>query len=650
MCTKSAPHVTRRKLLLQSARISAGLAAIMHLPLSLAQPVAAAGDSGTAIPLPRRKARVLPLDVVHLDQGPFAEATERNRVYVLSLEPDRFLHHFRATAGLQPKADTYGGWEVKVGRMLGHYLSACSMYLQVTGSPEFAHRQDYVVEELAACQKANGNGYVGGVPDANRIFHEIGAGKIYIDKVGLNGVHAPWYMLHKMCAGLRDAYAYGQNRQALSVLSGFSEWTIGLTEPLSDADMQKMLEDEHGGMNEIFADMYAITRDDKYLTVSKRFNHRSVLDPLTHGVDDLDGLHANTQIPTVLGLYTQYEVSGDALAKRGGEFFWKTVTQNRSYVIGGDSDKEHFYPRGQMGQNLTPATAETCNSYNMVKLTDRLFADNPREALASFQERVLWNHILASLDKTTPGMTYYMSLTPGHFKTFSTPYDSFWCCVGTGMENHAKYGESLYFTSANELWINQFVASSVTWKERGLHLKQSTTFPLEPRSEWKVTCDKPTEAVIYLRHPTWAADGFAVTVNDKKVDGSAGGYLRLKRVWHAGDTIKAELPMRLAVEPMRDDPSWNAVMYGPIVLAGLLGDEQIPASAPYAKGDQLQFRSVPDPVVPKLAGPAPKINDWLQQVSPLEFQTANTSEAVPLRFVPLANITRERYSVYWKLS
>jgi DUF1680 family protein len=588
---------------------------------------------------------------VHLEEGPFAQAMERNRVYLLSLEPDRFLHHFRTTAGLPPKADTYGGWEVKVGRMLGHYLSACSMSLRATGSSEFQQRQDYVVRELAACQKANGNGYVGGVPDAKRIFGEIGAGKIYIDKTGLNGVHAPWYMLHKMSAGLRDAYAYGQNRQALAVLTGFTDWTWGLTEPLSDAAMQKMLDDEHGGMNEIFADMYAITRNTKYLTLSKRFNHRVVLDPLTHEVDDLDGLHANTQIPTVLGLYTQYEVSGDPSAKRGGEFFWETVTRNRSYVIGGDSDKEHFYPRGQMGKNLTPATAETCNSYNMVKLTDRLFADNPREKLAAYQERVLWNHILASLDTTTHGMTYYMSLTPGHFKTFSTPYDSFWCCVGTGMENHAKYGESLYFTSRNELWINQFIASTVTWKERGLQLTQSTSFPLEPRSEWKVTCEKATEAVIYLRHPTWAADGFAVTINDKKVVGSAPGeYLKLKRVWHTGDTIKAALPMRLAVEPMRDDPSWNAILYGPIVLAGLLGSKQMPPAAPYAEADQLQFRSVPDPAVPKLAGPASKVNDWLKQVGPLEFQSADTSNVEPLRFIPLANVTKDRYSVYWKLS
>jgi hypothetical protein len=289
--------------------------------------------------------------------------------------------------------------------MLGNYLSTCSMYARATNSLEFKQRQDYVVDELAACQRANGNGYVGGVPEANRIFHEIALDNIYIDKVGLNGVYAPWYMLHKMCAGLRDAYVYGGNQKALTVLTRFSDWAWGLTERLSDAYMQKMLEAEHGGMNEVFADLCAITDNKRYLSLSFRFNHRAVLDPLTRGVDDLDGLHANAQIPTVLGLFAQYELTGNRAARRGGEFFWKTVSQYRSYVIGGNSDKEEFFKIGEMGQHLSAATAETCNSYNMVKLTDRLFADNPKEQLAAYQERVLWNDILASQDRTTHGMT-----------------------------------------------------------------------------------------------------------------------------------------------------------------------------------------------------------------------------------------------------
>lgn len=653
MLTKNSPAISRRELLLRTAGATTYSAIMGSLSHSLAESFTnkAENSQQEGIPIPVRRARIFALDEVRLEHGPYREAMERNSDYLLSLDPNRFLHFFLTTAGLPPKGDPYGGWETKVGRMLGHYLSACSMYLRATNVPQFKQRQDYVVGELAACQRANGNGYVGGVPEADRIFHEIAAGNIYIDRRGLNGVHAPWYMLHKMCAGLRDAYAYGGNRQALTVLTGFSDWAWTLTDRLSDADMQKMLEAEYGGMNEVFADLYAITGNNRYLVLSRRFNRRAVLDPLTHGIDDLDGLHANTQIPAVLGLYAQYEVTGDREAKRGGEFFWKTVTMNRSYVIGGNSDKEHFYKIGQMGQNLSPATAETCNSYNMVKLTDRLFADDPREELAAYQERVLWNDILASQDKTTPGMTYYMSLTPGHFKTFSTPFDSFWCCVGTGMENHAKYGESLYFSSAHELWINQFIASAVQWKERGIQLVQSTSFPREPRSEWKVLCEKPVDAVIYLRHPKWASNGFAVTVNGKPVNGSIpGSYLKLKRTWKNNDMIVASLPMELAVEPMPDDPSWNAILYGPIVLVGLLGTKQMPPEAPYADGNQLAFRSVPDPPVPTLTAATSKINEWLNKTGALEFETSETSTREAMHFVPLANVTKERYSVYWKLS
>jgi DUF1680 family protein len=649
MCTRPGFDFTRRSLLLQAARISAGIAVAARFPGLQAQTVSLHSD--TSFGISRRKAQIFSLDAVELGAGPFKEAMERNGLYLLSLDPDRFLHYFRSTAGLAPKADTYGGWEIKVGRMLGHYLSACSMYVRATRSQDFKQRQDYVVDQLALCQKANGDGYVGGVPDAHRIFSEIAKGNIYLDRGSLNGVHAPWYMLHKMCAGLRDAYAYGQSEQALAVLAGFSDWCSGLTGPLSDTEMQKMLEAEHGGMNEIFADMYGITGKNQYITLSKRFNHRLVLDPLTRGIDDLDGLHANTQIPTVIGLYVQYEVTGDNAAKEGGEFFWDTVTQNRSYVIGGDSDKEHFYPIGQMGNNLSPATAETCNSYNMVKLTDRLFAGGPREELAAYNERVLWNDILASQDKSTPGMTYYMSLAPGHFKTFSTPYESFWCCVGTGMENHAKYGESIYFSSPSELWINQFIPSTVNWEEMKMRLVQSTTFPLEQQSEWRLSCEKPTKAIIYVRHPKWIAEDFAVKVNGKSTGKSKpGAYHKLERTWHDGDVITAALPMRLTIETMKDDQSWNAILYGPIVLVGLLGREGMPQEAPYAANNQLQFRSVPDPDVPSLVVAGQRLEKWMKRTGPIEFTTSVAPDHETIRFVPLANITNERYSVYWKLS
>ena len=641
--------VTRRIMLQRTAQFSASKAIAAQTPWLVALNRSTEEKAKVQTNAPRRPIPLFSLDEVQLGVGPYREAMERNRRYVLSLDPDRFLHHFRATAGLAPKAEAYGGWEIKVGRMLGHYLSACSMYARATGGAEFHQRVTYVTSELAACQQANGDGYVGGIPDGRRIFGEIAAGKIYVDRVGLNGVHAPWYMLHKMCAGLRDAYSYGQNRQALGVLTEFGDWCSNLIRPLSEADMQKMLEDEHGGMNEIFADLYVFTGRDQYLALSRRFNHTSVLEPLTRGVDDLDGLHANTQIPTVIGLYRQFEVAGDRAAGRGGEFFWETVVGNRSYVIGGNSDKERFYPIGEMGKNLSPATAETCNSYNMVKLTDRLFANLPRETLAAYNERVLWNHILASQDKTTPGLTYYMSLTPGHFKTFSTPYESFWCCVGTGMENHAKYGESIYFATDDGLWINQFIASSVYWKDRGIRLHQETRFPFEQRVQWTLQADRPVTTTVHIRHPEWT-EGLVVKVNGEAQGKSIpGSYLSIKRRWRDGDQISAELPLRLRIERMKDDPNWVAICYGPIVLAGLLGRDAMPPAAPYAGSNQLEYRSVVDPVMPFLAGDT-DVESWLEKIGAVEFATRAAPGSARIRFVPLADITNERYSVYWRLN
>jgi DUF1680 family protein len=643
---------SRRALLAQSAKLAGGIALFARNSLAF---IERSHDSTEGqmrgIPDAPRKARVFGLDSVLLTEGPFFDAMQRDRNYLLSLDSDRFLHYFRTTAGLNAKAEPYGGWEERVGRMLGHYLSACSMFGCTTGDNAFIERRRHIVSELEECQRANGNGYVGGVVDARRIFREICDGKIYIDRIGLNGVHAPWYMLHKMCAGLRDAYTYEDDDQALKVLTGFGDWAFALTDHLSVNDMQTMLREEHGGMNEVFADLYAITGKNKYLTLSRRFNHKAVLEPLTHGSDDLDGLHANTQIPKVIGLYRQYEVAGDLHAQSGGEFFWATVVQSRSYVIGGDSDKEHFYPKGKMGDHLSPATAETCNSYNMIKLTDRLFADNPREHLAAFTERVLWNHILASVDDRTPGMIYFMPLKPGHFKTFSTPDRSFWCCVGTGMENHAKYGESIYFHSDEALWINQFIASEVFWNEKKMRLLQRTSFPHVPRSKWIVQCARPVQAAIYLRHPKWAGAGFEVMINEKPGGHSEpGSYLRLERIWRDGDVLSAQLPMNLRLDPMPDDPSLFAIHYGPLVLAGLLGRDGMPLDAPYAASDQLQYATVPAPDVPCVTAPGRDPAKWLTQTGPLEFAGTSSTSGAPIRFVPLASIFRDRYSVYWKFA
>ena len=446
-------------------------------------PVTAQAEAPPASPVNASYAGVAPFPLampfdladVQLLDSPFKLAMERDSVYLLSLEPDRFLHNFRLIAGLPPKAPIYGGWESQpsgAGRCLGHYLSALAIQFRSSGDDRFKDRLAYLVDELKLCQDQNGDGYLAGMLTAKAEFADIVRG----DGNGLKGQH-PWYILHKLYAGLRDAYLLSGNQKALTVLIGMSDWAIRVTEALSDEQFQIMLRQEPGGMREVMADVYAITGDKRYLVLSERFYHHAVEDPLAKRQDDLRGLHANTQIPKIIGDARAYELTGEAQARAISEYFWETVVHHHSFVIGGNSVDEHFSAPGQIASHLTPMTAETCNTYNMLKLTRHLFTWDPRVEFADYYERALYNHILASVGPEPGQFTYYVSLKPGHHKSFSTPYESFWCCVGTGMENHVKYGDSIYFHDDDTLFVNLFIPSVLTWREKGLTITQTTKYP-----------------------------------------------------------------------------------------------------------------------------------------------------------------------------
>jgi len=397
---------------------------------------------GPKVPI---KAHAFSLHDVRLGEGPFKRAMDLDAKYLLDLEPDRLLSRFRETAGLKPKGKIYGGWESRglSGHTLGHYVSACSMMYAASGDKRFLERVNYIVDELAECQQAHGNGYVGGIPDAKRIFDEVEAGKLKTANFGLNGGWVPWYNLHKLYAGLIDAYRYCDNDKAKKVVTDLADWADKVTGKLSDEKFQSMLRCEHGGMNEALADVYAVTGDKKHLDLAGRFNHRSVIDPLSKREDQLEGLHANTQVPKLIGAARQYELNGKAELRTAAEFFWEVVSQHRSYVNGGNSDAEHFRKKGELWKHLSSRTAETCNTYNMLKLTRHLFAWTGDRRYADYYERALYNHILASQDPKKGMMIYFCSLKPGHFHTYNKPYDSFWCCTGSGIENHVKYGDSI---------------------------------------------------------------------------------------------------------------------------------------------------------------------------------------------------------------
>ncbi|MHC4694374.1 MAG: beta-L-arabinofuranosidase domain-containing protein [Planctomycetota bacterium] len=507
------------------------------------------------------KARAFPLQDVRLLDGPFKHAMELDQRYLLSLDVDRLLHTFRLNAGLPSSAKPLGGWEEPKGELrghsIGHYMTACAMMYASTGDEQLKAKGNAVVSGLAKCQVKIGSGYLSAYPE--EFFDRVEAGI---------RVWAPYYTLHKIYAGLLDMYVYCDNQQALEVCKKFADWVIARNEPLSREKMQKMLDTEHGGMNEVLANLYALTGEQKYLKIALRFNHMAVIGPASKRQDKLTGLHANTQVPKFIGTARQYELTGHPWLKTASTFFWDTVVNERSYVIGGHSDGERFSPKEKLSEALGPSTTETCNTYNMLKLTRHLFCWEPRAEYADYYERALYNHILASQNPQTGMMCYYVPLRSGSQKTYNNPFNSFWCCTGTGIENHAMYGGSIYFHDDENLWVNLFIASELNWRAKGLRIFQETKYPRQARTQLLFRCKQSVRLNLNIRHPSWAVSGFEIRVNGRKVAESSkpGSYATLSRDFKGGDIVEVRMPFSLRTEGFCDNPKRFAFMEGPLVL------------------------------------------------------------------------------------
>src|SRR5476651_2393126 len=421
------------------------------------------------------------LNQVQLLQSPFLSAEQTDLTYMLKLEPDRLLAPFLREAGLKPKAQSYGNWESTGldGHTAGHYLTALAQMYAAEGSAECKKRLDYMVSELGRCQDNNKNGYVGGVPGGMHMWALVKTG----DFSEFNRKWVPWYNLHKLFAGLRDCYLLAGSEQAKNEFLRLADWTNDETSGLSDKQMQSMLNMEHGGMDEVLADAYALTGDKKYLALAERFCHKQILDPLEHHIDNLTGLHANTQIPKVIGFERIAELSNDNKNASAASFFWQTVVNNRTISIGGNSVKEHFNPAGNFESMVESEQGpETCNSNNMLKLSKMLFLDEGKPEYIDFYERLLYNHILSSQHPVTGGFVYFTPIHPQHYRVYSTADESFWCCVGTGLENHGKYGELIYSRKNNNIYVNLFIPSVLQWKQNGIKLTQQNKFPEEAQT------------------------------------------------------------------------------------------------------------------------------------------------------------------------
>jgi DUF1680 family protein len=602
-------------------------------------------NATASVPLPKDKVAPVvdlparpfePKDVRLLD-GPFRHAMELDATGLLSLEPDRLLSLFRKEAGLKPKAENYGGWEARglAGHSLGHYLAACARMYQTTGNAKFRERVYYVIGELALCQKANTNGYVEAIPGGKVLFAQIAAGDIRSSGFDLNGGWVPWYNIHKLFAGLIDSFRYADSSQALEVATNLANWVDATTRNLSDQQWQKMLACEHGGMNEAMADLYALTGNTDYLALAKKFYHKAILEPLSEQRDELAGKHANTQIPKIIGAARIYELTGDSKFRDISGFFWQTVVHNHSYVTGGNSLGEHFGPPGKLDARLGPQTTETCNTYNMLKLTRHLFERQPDAAFGDYYERAVWNHILASQNPENGTVCYFVSLEPGGKKQFLGALD-FTCCNGTGMENHGSYNDNIYFHGQDELWVNLFIASELNWSEKGLRLTQETDFPSSGRTILKLSCSRPVRFALHVRHPFWAGNGFGMKLNGTKLDegSTPQSYATLDREWHDGDIVEVKLPLALRTESMPDNPKRIALFDGPLLLAGDLG----PA------GTQVE----PPVFVPE----SKPISNWVKPAPDGMdvFTTVGTGRPADVTLKPFYQVYNRQYSVYWEVT
>jgi len=597
---------------------------------------------------------------VRLLNSPFKTAMELDAKYLLSLEPDRFLSRFREFAGLKPKAEAYGGWERATisGHSLGHYLTAISKLYASTGDERLLDKVNYIVEELAQCQENWGNGFVGGFPRSQEVFTEIKAGNIRTTGFDLNGLWVPWYNLHKLYMGLVDAYLYCGNEKAKDILVKSTDWVWSTVGELTDEQFEKMLLCEHGGINEAFAEIYALTGYEKALKLAERFYHHRVLDPLTRREDKLTGLHGNTQIPKLIGLARLYRLTGKEHYNTASSFFWETVVHNRTYVNGGNTDGEYFFRPEEFSKHLSVHTTETCKTYNMLKLTRQLFAMKPQAEYADYYERALYNHILASQDPEQGMMIYFCPMKSGHFKTYNSPYDSFWCCTGTGMENHVKYGDSIYFYDDSSLYVNLFIPSVLNYHDKGLTVIQQTNYPLDGAIQIQLIADKPVELTVKLRRPHWAKEEVNITVNGKPypVNAQPGDYIDIHHTWKKSAEIKLTLPMKLRTESMPDDPNKVAFFYGPILLAGALGTEGI-EDIDFLVKERDKYDKVPTPAIPVIIAAQREINDYIKPgTTPGTFimdssvlRTPGADKTDDITLIPFYKMHYQRYMVYWDL-
>ena len=602
-----------------------------------------------------------PLGDITLLDGPLKHARDLNVQVLLKYDCDRMLAPYRKEAGLQPRKPSYPNWDGLDGHVGGHYLSALAINA-ATGNEECRKRMEYMISELQLVLDANNqrheawcHNYIGGVPNSAKMWTAFSKG----DFGPYFGTWAPFYNIHKMYAGLRDAWLYCGNEQAKNLFLKFCDWAVDITRDLNDEQMERMLGNEHGGMNEVLADAYAITGEQKYMDCARRFSHKTLLVPLENGKDCLDNMHANTQIPKVIGYQRIAELAHDMQYHNASEYFWEIVTRQRSLAFGGNSRREHFPTKENCIDYINDIDGpESCNTYNMLKLTEDLNRVKPNGMYGDFYETAMFNHILSAQHPQHGGYVYFTPARPRHYRNYSAPNKAMWCCVGTGMEDHGKYGQFVWThdkgvkAENDALYVNLFVASELNWKDRKMVIRQQTAFPYAETSVVEVAKGKGT-FILKVRKPSWCDDFTVKGVGFDTDSYEENGFVCIKRKWKKGDQVKISMPMHAYIKPMVNVPQYVAIMYGPIMLGMKTGNEDMRSLiaddsrfGQYAGGKKLALDKAPI-LLPK------HLDDIAKDLKPipgkpLHFKLATHMEnAIEGELQPFFEIHDSRYMMYW---
>jgi hypothetical protein len=592
-----------------------------------------------------------PLASVRLATGIFREEEEINARYLDSLSVDRLLHTFRLTAGISSSAAPYKGWEDPTCELRGHFagghfLSAVALAFASSGNTILKSRGDELVAGLGACQKKIGTNYLSAYP--TELFEHLAQGK---------PVWAPFYTYHKIMAGLLDMFLLTGNADALRIAEGMALWVQEYFVGVGFDQRQRMLRTEYGGMNEVLANLAAVTKKERYLDAARLFEQPGFLDPLAERRDELQGLHANTHVPKIVGAARMYEVAGDRRYREIAEYFLAEVLAARNYVIGNTSLDEHWgTPAGQLKDTLAWTNAECCVAYNLMKLQRIVFGWTADARWMDAYERALFNCRLGT--QNSQGLKqYFFPLAAGYWRAYNSPEESFWCCTGTGVEEFAKFADTIYFHRGAEIYVNQFIASTLDWKEEGIGIQQSTRFPEEQGTVLRVSCAKPHARTIHVRIPGWTTEEAQVKINGRPLEAMAdpGSYLAIRRTWQDGDTLTIGLPMKLREEPLPGDDSVNSVLYGPLVLAAKLGPAPMDEpSRVIHSGDTVPKNLPPPEKLPEVKVAAGKDrarpDDWVQVDSSADLRFKAPTASGDLDLTAMYKIRDERYSVYLERS